>query len=118
MGDAVRSSVFETVARQALWERLWESARERGGDGPVSGESVSNSRRPCSRTVTEETTSSSAMMMSAPMRFWMWMECSGVSSIRSPSTGDWKLTPSSVMSAKCNKDTCTFVVAAHHKAGQ
>jgi hypothetical protein len=66
--------------------------------------------------VTEETTSSSAMMMSAPMRFWIWMECSGVSSIRSPSTGDWKLTPSSVMSAKCNKDTCRVVVAARHKS--
>ena len=33
------------------------------------------------------------------------IECSGVSSMRLPSVGDWKVTPSSVMSARCSSDT-------------
>ena len=46
------------------------------------------------------TTSSSAIMISAPRRFCICMDSSGVSSRRLPSTGDWKVTPSSVISAK------------------
>mmetsp|Transcript_25528 Transcript_25528/g.69288 ORF Transcript_25528/g.69288 Transcript_25528/m.69288 type:complete len:210 (-) Transcript_25528:241-870(-) len=51
------------------------------------------------------TTSSKAMMMSAPNRFWMPMDSSGVKSISVPSTGDWKVTPSSLISAKCSSET-------------
>ena len=56
-------------------------------------------------TWTEETTSSSAIMMSAPMLFWMAMLRSGVSSMRSPVVGDWKVTPSSVISARSRRET-------------
>jgi hypothetical protein len=41
----------------------------------------------------------------SPSRFWMAMECSGVSSIGDPSTGDWNVTPCSVMLAKCSRET-------------
>lgn len=40
-----------------------------------------------------------------PRRFWTSIECSGVRSIREPSTGDWNVTPSSVISAKCSRET-------------
>lgn len=41
---------------------------------------------------------------SAPSRFWMATDCSGVSSMR-PSRGVSKVTPSSVISAMCSSDT-------------
>lgn len=40
------------------------------------------------------TTSSSCIMISAPIEFWMRMDSSGVSKMRWPSYGDVKLTPS------------------------
>ena len=51
------------------------------------------------------TTSSSCIMISAPIEFWISVDFSGVSSISWPSWGDWNLTPSSVISANFNKDT-------------
>lgn len=42
----------------------------------------------------EETTSSSAIIMSAPMLFWISIDFSGVRSIVVPSRGDWNVTPS------------------------
>lgn len=48
----------------------------------------------------------------APSRFWMAMDPSGVSSISVPSTGDWKVTPCSVISAKCSSDTICNQVAS------
>ena len=41
----------------------------------------------------------------APSLFWTSMECSGVSIMGAPSTGDWKRTPCSVTSARCSRDT-------------
>mmetsp|Transcript_35980 Transcript_35980/g.101294 ORF Transcript_35980/g.101294 Transcript_35980/m.101294 type:complete len:241 (+) Transcript_35980:299-1021(+) len=52
-----------------------------------------------------DTTSSSAMMTSAPSRFCTAMLASGVSSMRRPFLGFWNRTPSSVMSARCSSDT-------------
>ena len=51
------------------------------------------------------TTSSSCMMMSAPMLFWISMDLSGVRSISSPLKGDWNCTPSSVIFASFSRDT-------------
>ena len=52
------------------------------------------------------------MQLGAPSWFWMRMECSGVSSMRLPSTGEEKVTPCSVMSARCSKDTICAQAAA------
>ena len=41
----------------------------------------------------------------APSLFCMAMECSGVSIISEPSTGEANCTPSSVMLARCSSDT-------------
>ena len=46
---------------------------------------------------TELTTSSRAMIISAPMSFWMWIDRSGVSIICWQWIGDWNLTPFSFL---------------------
>lgn len=53
----------------------------------------------------EETTSSSAIMMSAPIWFWSPILFSGVRSISEPSTGLWKCTPVSLMVASSIRET-------------
>lgn len=40
-----------------------------------------------------------------PHLFCMAMDCSGVSSMALPSSGLWKVTPASVISARCSSDT-------------
>lgn len=44
-------------------------------------------------------------MMSAPMLFWMAIECSGVRFVSFPSCGDMNQTPSSVMRASFSSET-------------
>lgn len=78
--------------------------------------SVASAKR-SAESATDDTTSSRAMRMSAPREFWMAMECSGVSSMEEPSTGDWKVTPASVTSARCNSDTIWKPPAAIRDSG-
>lgn len=51
------------------------------------------------------TFSSTWVQPDSPRRFCICIDCSGVSSMRLPSTGDWKVTPSSVISARCSRET-------------
>ena len=52
-------------------------------------------------------------VLGTPSLFWTAMECSGVSIIIEPSTGEANCTPSSVILARCSKDT--ICILGHHR---